>query len=77
MKANDNLRNYSAIEAHIRNARIERQVVIAEMLANAVQAAGRGLKKLATVLSHGLDAEVERRAVEADAFLKRSVPRYW
>lgn len=77
MKANGNLKNYSAIEAHIRNARIERQVVIAEMLANAVQATMNGLKKLGHVLSSGLDAEVERRAIEADAFLKRSVPRYW
>jgi hypothetical protein len=77
MKVNDNLKNYSAIEAHIRKARIERQVVIAEMLASAVQGAINGVKRLGAVLSHGLDAEVDRRAVEADAFLKRSVPRYW
>jgi hypothetical protein len=77
MKANDNLRNYSAIEAHIRTARCERQVVIAEMLANAIQASINGLKRLGAVMSKGLDAEVDRRAIEADSFLKRSVPRYW
>jgi len=77
MKSNGNLVNYSAIEAHIRNARIERQVVIAEILANAIQATLNGFKRLGAILGHGLDAEVDRRAIEADAFLKRSVPRYW
>jgi hypothetical protein len=77
MKANANLKNYSAIEAHIRTARIERSVLIAELLANAIQATVNGFKRLGAAMTHGLDAEVDRRAIEADAFLKRSVPRYW
>ena len=77
MKSNVNLTNYSAIEAHIRTARIERSVVIAEILASAIQSVMNGLKKLGAALSRNLDAEVDRRAIEADAFVKRSIPRYW
>lgn len=77
MKSQVNLTNYSAIEAHIRTARIERSVVIAELLANAIQSVMNGFKRLGATMSRGLDAEVDRRAIEADAFLKRSIPRYW
>lgn len=77
MKSNVNLNEYTAIEAHIRAARIERSVVVAEILAEAVQAVTNFVKGLGRTLAKGLDAECDRRAVEADAFLKRSVPRYW
>ena len=67
---------YAAIEHHIRRARAERSVAIAHAIAGFVEVAGRGFKKLADIMGSGLAAERDRRAIEADAFLKRSVPKY-
>ena len=67
---------YAVIEEHIRRARAERSVVIAHMLANAIDATVRGIRRVFTDLGQGLQADWERRAIEADSFLKRSVPRY-
>lgn len=67
---------YAAIEAHIRRARIERSVAISHALVAAGESIVRGLKRLAASLGKGIEAERDRRAVESDAFLKRSVPRY-
>jgi hypothetical protein len=68
--------DYAVIEAHIRRARVERSVAVAHALVGVVNATIRGCKRLADSLGRGLDAERDRRAVESDAFLKRSVPRY-
>ena len=38
--------DYAAIEAHIRRARIERSVVVSQMIVDALTAVGRGLKRL-------------------------------
>ena len=65
---------YSTIEEHIRNARAERSVVIAHALAGAIVSIGKGLRSLADSLGKGLQAEQERRMIEADTFLKRWVP---
>lgn len=65
---------YSSIEEHIRRARAERSVAVAHYLAAAVVATGRGLRRLADSLGKGLQAEHERRMIEADTFLKRWVP---
>ena len=67
---------YAVIEEHIRRARIERAVVVSHALVAAGASIVRGLKRLATSVGGNLEAERDRRAVEADAFLKRSVPRY-
>ena len=67
---------YDDVESYIRRARLERSVVIGEAFATAVVAIARGLKTLGHRLAEGLDAEADRRAVEADVFLKRSVGRY-
>lgn len=71
-----NYPEYAVIEAHIRKARIERAVAVSHYLVDAGQAIARGLKRLATSVGRGLEAERDRRAIESDAFLKRSVPRY-
>ena len=68
--------DFAMIEAHIRRARVERSLALSQQLVNAGEAIGRGLRRAADALSRGLDAERDRRAIEADAFLKRSVPRY-
>jgi len=49
-------------------------VAVAHFFAAAVVAVGRGLKKLVDSLGKGLQAEHERRMIEADSFLKRWVP---
>ena len=67
---------YAAIEAHIRAARIERSLAVARMIAGLAEKVSRGLRGLAHSFRRGLEAERDRRAIEADAFLKRSVPRY-
>ena len=68
--------DYAVIESHIRRARIERSVAIAHAMVGAVNATVRGVKRLAASFGRGLEAERDRRAIESDAFLKRSVPRY-
>ena len=67
---------YATIEEHIRRARIERSVAVSRALVGAGEALVRGLKRLASAFGTNLEAERDRRAVEADAFLRRSVPRY-
>ena len=72
----DQYPDFAAIEGHIRRARAERSVYIAMAITDGLVALGRGFKWLAGATGRGLAAERDRRAVESDAFLKRSVPRY-
>jgi hypothetical protein len=65
---------FSAIERHIRRAHAERSVAIAHAIAGFLAIVGRGIRKLGS--AHQLSAIADRRAIEADAFLKRSVPKY-
>ena len=67
---------YASIEQHIRRARAERSVYIATMLANGILRLSRGIRRLAGDLGSGLQVEWEKRAIESDSFLKRSVPKY-
>ena len=76
MNFKDQYPDYAVIEAHIRRARAERSVAVAHALVGVVDATVRGCKRLAASLGRGLEAERDRRAIESDAFLKRSVPRY-
>ncbi len=66
--------DYAAIEQQIRRAHAERSLAVAQMIVGFIQTIARGLKRF----SDGpvLAAAADRRAIEADAFLKRSVPRY-
>jgi hypothetical protein len=68
--------DFASIEGHIRHARAERAVAIASLLTDAILSTVRGAKRLASAAGSGLAAERDRRAIESDAFLKRSVPRY-
>ena len=68
--------DFAQLEAYIRRARIERSVAIAQSIATIGEAIGRGLRRFAATMGRGLDAERDRRAIEADSFLKRSVPKY-
>jgi hypothetical protein len=66
--------DYAAIEQQIRRAQAERSLAVAQMIVRFIETIGRGLKRL----SDGpvLAAAADRRAIESDAFLKRSVPKY-
>jgi hypothetical protein len=68
--------DFAAIESHIRKARLERSVALAQMFANGLFSIGRGLRILGRSMGKGLAAERDRRAIESDSFLKRSVPKY-
>jgi hypothetical protein len=65
---------YAAIEQHIRRAHAERSVAIAHLFATAIEASIRGVKRLADSMGNGMQAEHERRLIEADSFLRRSIP---
>jgi hypothetical protein len=67
---------YAAIEGHVRHAHAERSVAVAQTLVAFVLAVGRGLQNLSNVMGRGYAADRDRRAIEADSFLKRSVPKY-
>jgi hypothetical protein len=68
--------DFAAVERHIHRANAERSVYLAHAIAGFLESATRGLRSIADSMGSGLAAERDRRAVEADAFLKRSVPRY-
>lgn len=67
---------YAAIERQIRNARVERAAVVGTLLAQGGVALARAVQRIAASFGRGLDAERDRRAIEADSFLRRQVPRY-
>lgn len=66
---------FATIEGHIRKARLERAAAVGAILARGTLAIGSALKSLGATFSRGLEAERDRRAVEADSFLRRSVPK--
>jgi hypothetical protein len=68
--------DFAAIEKHIKKAHAERSVALAQVFAEAIMSMGRGLRNLGDSMGKGLAAECDRRAIEADSFLKRSVPKY-
>jgi hypothetical protein len=68
--------HYDDVQEHIRRARLERSVYVAEAFATLVHKAYLLVKAFGSRMSDGLAAENDRRAIEADVFLKRSVGRY-
>jgi hypothetical protein len=66
--------DFATIESQIRRAHAERSVAIAQAIVGFGEALWRGLRKFGD--GPILAAANDRRAIEADAFLKRSVPRY-
>lgn len=58
--------DFATIEGHVRRARVERSLAIAQMIADGVTAIGR-------VFHRADQAEAERKHIAADAFLRRSI----
>ena len=73
MRHPENYPNFEVIEEHVRRARIERSLVISQMIVAAIQAIVAGVRKAKAAMDVRMDAELERRHLEADPFLKRSV----
>lgn len=72
--------DFIPIQPHIDRFNLQRTAGIAEDIADAARrvtlAAGRAWKRFTAAMERGYCAELDRRAVEADAFLRRSAPRY-
>jgi len=62
---------FASIEEHIRRAQLQRAARIGHLIGVAAEAILRGLKRAALAFGDGLAAERERRAIEADAFVRR------
>jgi hypothetical protein len=76
MDFKDTYPEYVAIEKHIKKAHVERSFALAQVFAEAAMSISRGLRNLSDMMGKGLAAERDRRAIESDSFLKRSVPKY-
>lgn len=63
---------YESIEEYIREARLQRSVAIANMIAAGVDLAWRGLKAFAEGTVMMLKAAPNARAVEAQAYLHKA-----
>ena len=69
-------RDFAPLEEHIRRAHAERAAYIGGLIGEGGAALARALKRLGAAMERGYAEELDRRAIEADAFLRRSVPRY-
>lgn len=76
MQIKDTYADYAVIERQIKAAHAERAMVVGTLLAEGGVALINGIRRITGGFSSGLAAERDRRAIEADAFLRRSVPRY-
>jgi hypothetical protein len=80
MSSRDTRSGFAPIQEHIARFGLEHTARLAEAVAdaarNATLAARHAWKRLGAAMERGYAAELDRRAVEADAFLRRSAPRY-
>jgi hypothetical protein len=65
--------DYAAIEDLVLAARVERAIYVSEAIIGGLSRVVATAKRLAAFVASQLDAERNRRA---DAFLKRSAPKY-
>jgi hypothetical protein len=68
--------DFRDIEAHIRRARLERSVAMAKVVADGADALGRGVSRVVGAVLGSFASARDARAIEADAFLRRSLSRY-
>jgi hypothetical protein len=66
---------FANIEEHIRKANLERTAYLGGLIAEGGVALGRSIKRLASVMGRAYDVELDKRAIEADAFLRRTITR--
>jgi hypothetical protein len=65
--------DFAAIEDYILAARVERAVYVSSAIVKGINWLMERGKGLAAALNRSVEAEIERRAIESDPFLKRSV----
>jgi hypothetical protein len=75
MRSNETNPDFASVQHHIQRAQVERAAYIGGLIAEGGVALGRALKRLGAVMERGYNAELDARAIEADAFLRRSVFR--
>jgi predicted GNAT superfamily acetyltransferase len=68
--------DFAAIENLVVAARVERAIYVSQAIVAGIAWVVGAAKRLAVAVGSNLEAERDRRAIEADSFLKRSVPRY-
>ena len=73
MDAKTHYPEFISIDEHIRRAQLQRSAHIAHLIAVGMDHLAARLRQAAATLSEGLDAEMERRAIEADVFLRRAI----
>jgi hypothetical protein len=65
--------DFASIKDQIERAHVERAAYLGQLIADGGVALARAVKRLGATMERGYNAELDRRAVEADAFLRRSV----
>lgn len=73
MDAKTHYPEFISIEEHIRRAQLQRSAHIAHLIAVGIDRLAQRLRQAAHTMSAGPDAEMDRRAIEADVFLRRSI----
>lgn len=63
--------DFAAIENQILAARIERAVYLSTAIVNGINWVLESGKRLAAAINRNVEAEIERRAIQSDPFLKR------
>ena len=76
MSNEDRIPDFTSVDKYIRQAHVERAAYVGGLIAEGGAALARALKRLGTAMERGYAEELDRRAIESDAFLRRSVPRY-
>jgi len=65
--------DFAAIKDQIEQAHVERAAYLGQLIADGGVALARAVKRLGAAMERGYNAELDQRAVEADAFLRRSI----
>jgi len=76
MDSNIKIEDFTGIDRVISRARLEHTIYLGNAIATAIHHFARWLRQAAHAMQRGYDAELDRRAIEADTFLRRSVSHY-
>jgi hypothetical protein len=63
--------DFAAIENQVMAARVERAVYLSTAIVSGINWVVASGKRLATAINRNVEAEIERRALQSDPFLKR------
>ena len=75
MNKSNSYTDFAVIEAHIRRARIERSVVLSQLVVRGIEALGRGLVAAKRSLEANFQA-VMHRTISSKPGAGRYIPRY-